>query len=64
MDIQQPDFESRLAILSKKTEVMGFCLSEEVASFLANTITGNIRELRALNSIVMQNPTKGKRANY
>ncbi len=61
IDIQQPDFESRLAILSKKSEVMGFCLSEEVASFLANTITGNIRELEGiLNSIVMQTQLKAK----
>jgi len=61
VDIQPPDFESRLAILVKKSEYMGFCLGEEIASFLANTITGNIRELEGiLNSIVMQTQLKGK----
>ncbi len=61
IDIQPPDFESRLAILSKKSESMGFCLSNEAATFLANTITGNIRELEGiLNSIVMQTQLKAK----
>jgi len=61
VDIQPPDFESRLAILSKKAESMGFCLGEEAAAFLANTITGNIRELEGiLNSIVMQTQLKAK----
>ncbi len=61
VDIQPPDFESRLAILAKKAELMGFCLGEEVCGFLANTITGNIRELEGiLNSIVMQTQLKGK----
>jgi chromosomal replication initiator protein len=61
VDIQPPDFESRLAILSKKAESMGFCLTGDTATFLANTITGNIRELEGiLNSIVMQTQLKAK----
>ncbi|MFZ3020426.1 MAG: chromosomal replication initiator protein DnaA [Minisyncoccia bacterium] len=61
VDIQPPDFESRLSILSKKAESMGFCLTGETATFLANTITGNIRELEGiLNSIVMQTQLKAK----
>ncbi len=61
VDIQQPDYESRLAIVSRKADQMGFAVGEEVAMFLAETISGNIRELEGvLNSVVMQTQMKGK----
>jgi len=42
-DITLPDLETRLAILSHKSEAFGLRLSDEVLRFLANHITTNIR---------------------
>ena len=46
-DIQAPDLETRLAILSKKTEENpgGIIVPDEVLQFIAENITENIREL-------------------
>ena len=44
-DIQQPDFETRTAILEKKAEIDGIELPKEVYQFIAKTIVSNIREL-------------------
>jgi len=46
-DIQAPDLETRLAILSKKTEENpgGVLVPDEVLQFIAENITENIREL-------------------
>jgi chromosomal replication initiator protein len=44
-DIQPPDLETRIAILHKKTESDGISIPIEVASFIADNVTSNIREL-------------------
>ncbi len=44
-DIQTPDFETRLAILKKKSEDYGLHVSNEILEYIANNITSNIREL-------------------
>ena len=44
-DIQAPDFETRVAILNKKSQVDGFFLPNEVSNILAERITSNVREL-------------------
>ncbi len=44
-DIQAPDLETRLAILSSKAELAGIMLDEDVAHLLASRITNNVREL-------------------
>lgn len=44
-DLQQPDVETRIAILRKKSEDEGIVLSDEVIDLLANTLKSNIREL-------------------
>ncbi|MDQ6982588.1 MAG: chromosomal replication initiator protein DnaA [Mariprofundus sp.] len=44
-DIQAPDLETRLAILSSKAELAGIILDEDVAHLLASRITNNVREL-------------------
>ena len=44
-DIQHPDFETRTAILKRKSEYMGMSLDAEILEFLAVSITSNIREL-------------------
>ncbi|MBN2472207.1 MAG: chromosomal replication initiator protein DnaA, partial [Anaerolineae bacterium] len=54
-DIQPPDLEMRMAILSDKARLQGIELPEELAGMLANQIRGNIRELEgALNQILAQ----------
>ncbi|HPM42417.1 MAG TPA: chromosomal replication initiator protein DnaA [Candidatus Omnitrophota bacterium] len=44
-DIQPPDFETRMAILKKKSEKETIALPEDVFYFLAEKIKTNIREL-------------------
>ena len=44
-DIQAPDFETRMAILKKKSERESITLPEDMLSFLAEKVKTNIREL-------------------
>ncbi len=44
-DIQAPDTETKHAILKMKAEANGIFLPEDVAYFLANSISSNVREL-------------------
>lgn len=47
-DIQPPDFEMRLAILSKKIEQDGIDIPPDVAAYIADKVRSNIRELEGL----------------
>lgn len=44
-DIQPPDIETKLAILRVKANQNGISIPEDVAFFLANSVSSNIREL-------------------
>jgi chromosomal replication initiator protein len=44
-DIQEPSFETRVAILQKKAQHEGLDLPDEVAHFIARAIQKNVREL-------------------
>jgi chromosomal replication initiator protein len=44
-DIQPPEFETRLAIVNKKSEEEGIPITKEVAIYLASSIKSNVREL-------------------
>ena len=52
-DIQEPNYETRVAILKKKAEADGFDLPDNVCHFIAKHVQKNVRELEgALNRIV------------
>ena len=44
-DIQPPDFETRVAIVKRKAELLHLDLPEDVAEFIANHLKNNIRQL-------------------
>ncbi len=48
VDIQPPDLEMRMAILTEKADQYGYDLPESVAGVLAQQIRGNIRELEGV----------------
>lgn len=53
VDIQIPDMETRVAILKNKAAQATFLLSDEVAEFIAESSTTNIREMEGLlNKII------------
>lgn len=53
IDMQNPDFETRCAIVQSKADVVGIKLPSDVVEYLANHIQTNIRELEgALNQLI------------
>jgi chromosomal replication initiator protein len=51
-DIQEPDFETRVAILKKKAQGLGVQLPDPVAHYIARIVQKNVRELQmALNRV-------------
>lgn len=55
VDIQPPNFETRLAILRKKEEIEGYNIDDEVLKYIASNIKSNIRTLEgALQRIVLK----------
>ena len=52
-DISMPDYEMRLAILKKKTELEGILIDDDILALIATRIDSNIRELEGvLNKIL------------
>lgn len=61
VDVVEPDYESRLAILKVKLREQDIDLNNETIEYIASVIRGNIRELEgSLNSIVCQCKLKNK----
>ena len=53
VDIQSPDYETRMDILRKKEEMEGYNIDNEVIKYIATHVKSNIRELEgALTKIV------------
>lgn len=53
VDINPPDFETRIAILKKKADQLNITIDDEIYRYVANKITSNIRELEgAVKKIV------------
>ena len=44
-DVQPPDFETRIAIISRKAESIGLDIPESVCEYIANRLKSNIRQL-------------------
>ncbi len=60
-DIQAPDLETRLAILSSKAELAGVTLDKDVSHLLAARITNNVRELEgALTRLTAHSTLTGR----
>ena len=64
VDIQTPDYESRLAILKSKAGTSNFSPPDETLEYLASIIQGNIRDLEgALNLVICQSQLKNRYLN-
>ena len=64
VDIQSPDYETRMAILRKKEELEGYNIDNEVIKYIASNIKSNIRELEgALTKIVALSKLDRKEIN-
>jgi len=52
-DIQPPDFETRVAIVKNKAIQRGFVIDDELASYVAENVTANVRQLEGtVNKII------------
>lgn len=61
VDVGEPEYESRLAILKVKLKDHGVDLGQDIIEYIADSIRGNIRELEgSLNSIVCQYKLKNR----
>ena len=59
VDISEPEYESRVAILKSKCTSKNFFPPDEILEYIASVIEGNIRELEGiLNSIICQSQLK------
>lgn len=61
IDIIQPDFESRFAIIRSKVKESTSFISDEILEYVAESVQGSIRELEGvLNTVLMQSQLKGR----
>jgi chromosomal replication initiator protein len=44
-DLEPPDLETKVAILKRKAEAIGFAIPDDVALFIASRVKNNVREL-------------------
>ena len=60
-DVQPPDFETRLAIVKNKAAQKGTVLDENLAIFIAENVTANVRQLEgSINKILAYRELEGK----
>jgi chromosomal replication initiator protein len=47
-DIQPPDLETRIAIIKRKSEILGINLNDDVCEYIAKNLKSNIRQLEGV----------------
>lgn len=47
-DVQPPDFETRVAIIKRKAEIIGLDISDDVCEYIAKKLKTNIRQLEGV----------------
>ncbi len=53
MDVQPPDFETRLAIIKNKAIQWGTVIDDDIAQYIAENVTSNVRQLEGtMNKIL------------
>ncbi|WP_242964923.1 chromosomal replication initiator protein DnaA [Scatolibacter rhodanostii] len=63
-DIQPPDFETRIAIITRKAENLDITIPDTVCEYIANKLKSNIRQLEgAVKKIKAYNLLEGKPLN-
>jgi len=61
VQIVEPDYESRVAIIKAKFESTNCIMEPEIVSYLAEILEGNIRELEgSLNTVICQSQLKNR----
>ncbi len=61
VQITEPDYESRIAIIRAKLESSNIIVDPDIVSYLASSLEGNIRELEgSLNAVIIQSQLKNK----
>ena len=61
VDVIEPDYESRIAVLKAKIKEQNIPVEEGVLEYVAASVEGNIRELEGnLNTLVCQTQLKGR----
>jgi len=61
VQIIEPDYESRVAIIKAKFESTNCIIEPDIVSYLAESLEGNIRELEgSLNTVICQSQLKNK----
>ena len=64
VDVQAPDYETRMAILKKREELDGLSIDDEVMKYIATNVKSNIRELEgALTQIVARSRLINKKVD-
>jgi chromosomal replication initiator protein len=52
IDIQEPDMESRMAIIKEKSGQLTYPINPDVLSYIASSVTGSIRELEGILNLI------------
>ena len=53
VDVEPPDYETRLAIIRNKSALLGINLPDRIATLIAENITANVRQIEgALNKVL------------
>lgn len=64
IDLQPPNYETRVAILQKKMELLGKTLNSDIVDYIAKSVETNVRELEAaLNKVFGYADLVGKNPN-